>query len=1114
MTSTVTEWLTELGLAQYATVFAENDIDEEVLTRLTAEDLRDLGVTSVGHRRRLLDAISALCGVTPSHPEREAAAEPLMREAAAEPERRQLTVMFCDLVGSTALSTRLDPEDLREMIGAYHSAAAVVVGRFGGFIAKYMGDGVLVYFGYPQAHEDDAERAIRAGLAAIGAISELHTPEPLQVRLGIATGLVVVGDLIGAGAAQERGVVGETPNLAARLQTLAVPNSLVVAETTRRQVGSLFDMIDLGPRELAGFAEPQQIWQVLGESGMVDRFEALRSLETPMVGREDELALLRRRWQQARAGEGRVVLVSGEPGIGKSRLTAALSLAIADDPHACARYFCSPYHQDSALHPFIVQLERAARFQPDDTPEEKLDKLRAILSSRESVELLADLLSLPNSVAELGLTPQRKRQQTFTALLNELEALTRRQPVLAVFEDTHWIDPTSRELLDLVIANVHRWPVLLIITFRPEFVEAWSGQPQVTTLALNRLGASERAALVKELVGEVDLGAETIAEIIDRTDGVPLFVEELTKAVLESSDRAARVAEVLSATTRSARDVPATLHASLMARLDRLGGIAKEIAQIGAVLGREFTYDLIEPVAAHGQKELQTAVGQLSEAGLLFCSGAPPHASYLFKHALVQDAAYGTLLRRRRQELHGRVADALLSTGSASFTASPEIVAHHLQNAGRSAEAVEYWQQAGAQAVRAAANREAVAHFRRAPTLLEAQPPTAPHRRVELAILSQLGPALMSLHGWSAPEVGEVVERAAEIGRQLESSPDLAPAIANLWIFNTARGRLDRAEEISADVTRIARELDDPEILLQAHHCAWATHYHLGRFEKAREHISAGAALYDEARHVHHRHVYLGHDPGVCLLNFDASLRIVLGYPQQALRLAKKGVELARRLGHAPSLGNALWRGAQNFAWQGDTATVIAYTQELLTLSESYGLPLPRAHAMNYLGWALSHDGQSAAGIARIEERLNMLVGMGARVHLNEALCLSAESLLLVGRWREGLERTSRAFDLLAETEERWPEARLHRLHAELLMQSSASRDAVEASLRQAIDVARQQGAKGWELGAATSLARYWGEQGRRAEAFALLSPVYGWFTEGFETPDLKAAKTLLDTLA
>ena len=595
-------WLRGLGLEQYAPAFRANDVDSEVLPELTADDLIGLGVTSIGHRRKLLAAIAALGTEPPTGAQSATSAtsaplSPLTIDA----ERRQLTVMFCDLVGSTALSTRHDPEDLRELIGPYHRCVAETVGRFDGFVAKYMGDGVLIYFGYLQAHEDDAERAVRAGLAVIEAVGRLPAQEALRLRLGIATGLAVVGDLIGEGAAQERGVVGETPNLAARLQALASPNTLVIGEATRRQIGGLFDLADLGPQTLAGFAEPQPAWRIIGESGMLSRFEALRSGATPLVGREEEVELLARRWQQAKSGEGRVVLISGEPGIGKSRLTAALSEHVGTEPHTRLRYFCSPHHQDSALYPFIAQLERAAGFARDDAVDAKLCKFRALLGpgtrDDDDITLLTELLSLPSSAADLNLSPQCKREKLFESVLSQLGTEARQRPVLMVFEDAHWVDPTSRELLDLTVDRVRHLPVLLAITFRSEFQPPWSDRPHVTGLALNRLGERDGEVLVQKLAGNTALTPDIVAEIVERTDGVPLFVEELTKAVLESAAQDDRVAAVLATTSLAAQSVPATLHASLIARLDRLGPAAKEIAQIGAVLGREFAHELIAPVA-------------------------------------------------------------------------------------------------------------------------------------------------------------------------------------------------------------------------------------------------------------------------------------------------------------------------------------------------------------------------------------------------------------------------------------------------------------------------------------------------------------------------------------
>jgi class 3 adenylate cyclase len=761
----VAAWLSRLGLEQYAELFRDNDIDGEILRGMTVDDLKELGISSFGHRRRLLAAITALGAAAPA-----AAVTAASREASApaEAERRQLTVMFCDLVGSTALSTRFDPEDLRELIGDYHRAVAERVGRFDGFVAKYMGDGVLIYFGYPRAHEDDAERAVRAGLAVIEAVGRLPGREDLRVRLGIATGLAVVGDLIGEGAAQERGVVGETPNLAARLQGLAMPNTLVIAEATRRQIGGLFDLADLGPQALAGFAEPQPAWRVIGESGMLSRFEALRSEETPLVGRDEEVELLIRRWQQARSGEGRVVLISGEPGIGKSRLTAALSEHIGTEPHTRLRYFYSPHHQDSALYPVIGQLERAAGFARDDGPETKLDKLATLLApSAEAgdISLLVELLSLPGGdrFAPLELSPQLKKERTFTALRRQLEGLAGKQPVLMIFEDLHWIDPTSREFLDLVLARIDRLPILLVATFRPEFQPPWTGQAHVTVMSLNRLGRGDGAAMIERLAGNAALlPPDVIAEIVERTDGVPLFVEEMTKAVLEAG--AERGRELAASAPATGLGVPATLQASLMARLDRLGAAAKGVAQIGAAIGREFPYELAASVTELPEESLQEALRRLADAGLVFQHGSPPAAEFLFKHALVQDTAYGTLLRGPRQHLHARIAASLEARFPDRVTREPEALARHFSEAQQPDRAVGFWLAAGERAARRSANQEAIGHLNAGLAQLEQLPETPERVRRELTLQRLLGQASSATKGFAAPEAIRVVGQGRSAG--------------------------------------------------------------------------------------------------------------------------------------------------------------------------------------------------------------------------------------------------------------------------------------------------------------------------------------------------------------
>ena len=584
---------------------------------------------AVGHRRKLLDAIAALradaSGKAPSADVATTSSAPSVSPE-DRAERRQVTVMFSDLVGSTALSARMDPEDLREVISAYQKSVAETVGRFGGFVAKYMGDGVLVYFGYPQAHEDDAERAVRAGLELVAAVGDLKTHAALQTRVGIATGLVVVGDLIGSGASQEQAIVGDTPNLAARLQGVAEPNSVVIAESTRKLVGSLFELEDLGPQELKGISGPTRAWAALRPASVEGRFEAMHASGlTDLVGREEELDLLLRRWSKAKSGEGQVVLLSGEAGIGKSRLTAALLERLAAEPHTRLRYFCSPQHTDSAFYPIISQMERAAGLAHDDTAQAKLDKLDTLLAQsltpREDAALLAEMLSLPNDgrYPTLELAPHQRRQRTLEALTTQIEALARRNPVLMIFEDAHWADPTSLEAFGRSVDRIRALGVLLIVTYRPEFEPPWVGQPHVTTLTLNRLGQREIAAMIDRVTGNKPLLANIRQDIVERTDGIPLFIEEMTKAVLEAGgpDDAERAVASIPAPSLA---VPASLHASLMARLDRLGS-AKEVAQIGAVIGREFSHALLAAVARKEEGALQAALDGLIGAGLLFRQG-------------------------------------------------------------------------------------------------------------------------------------------------------------------------------------------------------------------------------------------------------------------------------------------------------------------------------------------------------------------------------------------------------------------------------------------------------------------------------------------------------------
>ena len=858
-------WLRSLGLGKYETAFRENEIDETVLQSLTHETLKELGVTAVGHRLKLLDAIAALrtdAGATSSAADKVPASNaPSAPSPSPEDraERRQVTVMFSDLVGSTALSARMDPEDLREVISAYQKCVAETVQRFGGFVAKYMGDGVLVYFGYPQAHEDDAERAVRAGLDLVATVNGLKTHATLQARVGIATGLVVVGDLIGSGASQEQAIVGETPNLAARLQGVAEPNSVVLAESTRKLLGNLFELQDLGAQDLKGIAGQARAWTALRQASVESRFEAMHASSlTELVGREEELELLLRRWSKAKIGEGQVVLLSGEAGIGKSRLTAAVLERLATEPHTRLRYFCSPQHTDSALYPIISQMERSAGFAHNDTPQAKLDKLDTLLAlsftPRQDAALFAEMLSLPNDgrYPTLELAPQQRRQRTLEALTAQVEALSRSSPVLMIFEDVHWLDPTSLEALGRTLDRLRTLGVLVIVTFRPEFETPWVGRPCVTALTLNRLGEREIAAMIEGVTGNKPLPESIRQDIIERTDGIPLFVEEMTKAVLEAEGEARKTT---AAVPSSAQAVPASLHASLMARLDRLGA-AKEIAQIGAVIGREFSHALLAAVAGKAQAELQSAIHRLMAAGLLFRQGVPPNANYLFKHALVQDASYGTLLREPRRALHARIAETLESQFAEIAENQPELLARHCTEAGLIEKAAGLWGKAGLRSLERSALVEAVEQLDRALDQNAILPGSAALRREQIKLQVALITPLIHVKGYAAPETKvaaerarSFIERAEALGEPPEDRLLLFSVLYSFWVVNYIAFNGDVMRELATEFLALAEKQGATVPLMIGHRVMGISLLSTGNVAQGRTHFERAIALYDLPNH-------------------------------------------------------------------------------------------------------------------------------------------------------------------------------------------------------------------------------------------------------------------------
>jgi predicted ATPase/class 3 adenylate cyclase len=1108
----VAAWLRSLGLERYAPAFHENEVGWELLPKVTADDLKDLGVLLAGHRRKLLDAIATL-GSKPS-----AAAIAISPDlpAVVDAERRQLTILFCDLVDSTALSARLDPEDLHAVIAAYHRVVGDVVAEFDGFVSQYSGDGILAYFGYPQAHEDDAERAVRAGLHIIEGVSRLSVKSVrLQGRVGIATGLVVVGNLNGAGSPQEQSSVGETPNLAARLQMLAEPNAVVIDARTRRLVGDLFEHRDLGAFQVKGIAAPVPVSRVLRAGSIESRFEALRgSALTQLVGREEELDMLSRRWARAKAGDGQIVLVVGEPGIGKSRIATAFSEHIRAEPHLRLRYLCSPYRQDSALYPFIDQLSRASQFGHDDTPAIRLEKLEALLSRTappsEDVALIADLLSLPNSERHPSpnLSPQRKKERTLQALLRQLEGLARQAPVIMVLEDAHWIDPTSRELLDHTVERVRTLPVLLIVTFRPQFQPSWTGQPQVTTLALNRMDRRDRAALVAQVAGSKTLPADVIAQIIDRTDGVPLFIEELTKSILESGLLREEADRYVFDGALQPFAIPTSLHASLLARLDRLASV-RLVAQIGAAIGREFSYTLLRTVSRLPEDELQGALDRLVASELVFQRSAPPDAVYIFKHALVQDAAHDSLLRTARQQLHAQIARALEADFPELLNSQPEVFAQHYTEAGLVRESIACWAKAGHRSIARLAMAEAAAQFDKALRQLALLPDDLERQRQELEVCSALGAVLRGVKGQAAAETGQAYARARALWEKLGYPSGFLQIPYGQSLYHMVRGELDLALRLDEDLLNLSRQRGDSAGLLMGHVSNGRNLMLIGTFALSRMHLEEGIALHNPVSH--HS---LAHQAGIhpSSLAYLGNVLFCLGFPDQAMAQSDAALANARRLAHPQSLAVNLAVISRLLALAGDNAVLGERVDQLVALTTEQGFPYWAAQATIYRGWVKVMNGDITEGISLLRSGLAAYRATGAAAWTTHYLALLAKACELAGQIEEASSLMDDALRIVERTGEGWFAAELNRSKGQLLLQQGNSR-AAEVSYRQALNIAKEQEARLWELRAAVSLARLQRDQGRQQEARDILAPIYNWFTEGFGTSDLKEARVLLDQL-
>ncbi len=1105
----IADWLNKLGLSEYAQCFAENGIDIDVLLELTDQDLEKLGVL-LGHRRRMLRAIRELA--LPST----TATAPIQTKTGLGPEsgaeRRQITVVFTDLVGSTALSTRLDAEDLRSVIGAYHKCVAETVTHFGGFVARYMGDGVLVYFGYPQAHEDDSERAVLAGLALINAVHNLRVGEPLEVRVGAATGSVVVGDLVGSGEAQQRSVVGETPNLAARLQAIAAPNTIVIDESTHRLTGRLFEYEDLGLQDLKGFAKPLRAWRAVGPSVVESRFEALHSADLPLVGRQEEFELLLRRWNQAKSGEGRVVLLSGEAGIGKSRLVAALVAQLQVESFPRLRYSCSPQHEGSALYPVISQLTHAAGIAHGDSDDQKLDKLHSLLAPTTKdpvdVALIAELLSISikDRYLPLELSPQSRKLRTFAALRAQIGELSSRQPLLIVFEDIHWIDPTSLELIELCVDAAEYQKVLVVMTSRPGAAPTWIDRPHVTHMPLNRLPRSHASVMIKGIARSASLSPVLIEQILERADGVPLFIEELTKAVIESGETAT-VSSV-------AQSIPSTLQASLMARLDRLSPI-REVAQIGAAIGREFSFELLRAVYRFSEDQLKEALLQLITAELIYRRSDRTNESYKFKHALVQDAAYGTMLRDQRKDLHERIAKALEQHFPERVSAEPEVLAYHFSQAGLVQPAIKYWQLAGQRATERAGSVEAVAYFDKALALLQTIPETAERNQQELSLLVGRGVPLTAIGSYAAPAVGDNYRRAHTLCKSMGTAPQIFHVLQGLYRFYLVSAELQTALETTTQLLDIGMKSQDRGLLMEAHQAHAFSFGFQGELQAAQEHFEACMAQFDPERFQGRKYLY-STDTATSALCLGALIAWLTGYPDRSAAITEQALERARHVDHSYTLAWALSFAAVLCQLRGDVEMTRSLANECMSLCQQREFPFWLASSRIMHGWSLAADGnQVAIGATEMRDGLAAWRKTGARLYAPYFTCCLAEGYLAAHQPADGLAPLAEVVAIVERTGETWWQPELYRLTGELLSAAGQlDEDGAhpEHFFQQALKIATHQGARSLVLRATMSLCRLGARQGlHRKEAHANLATVFNSFDEGFATGDLRAARKMLD---
>ena len=1118
----ISEWLQALGLERYTKVFDENGFDLEAMALVTDSDLEKLGVL-LGHRRKLIKAAAELNGTASPALAPEAEASRVTPAPAASDgtaaERRQLTVMFCDLVGSTQMSERLDPEDLREVIRAYQESAAQVIERFGGHIAQYLGDGLLVYFGHPLAHEDDAQRAVRAGLGIVAAMTDLSarlmkkTQVRLSVRIGIHTGVVVVGE-VGGGARHEQLALGDTPNLAARLQSLAEVGSVVLSEHTRQLAGQSFECRDLGSHVLKGVAEAVHVWQATGERRAESRFDAAhRGAPAPMVGRDIELATALRAWDQVRVGNGQVVLVCGEPGIGKSRLLEALRETTAPDGAHVWQYQCSPYFVNTALYPVIDNFERALRSERDEAPGSRLDRLARLMREYERPEsdlnLVARLLSLPaeERYGALGMSSQKQKEETLRALNDITAAAARTRPVLMLFEDLHWADPTTLGMLEELLARIEKIPVLLLATHRPEFRPGWDGQPLVTALTLGRLDARQTTAVAGRVAAEKRLPEEIVKQIVSKTDGVPLFVEELTKAILESGLLVDRGDSYTLSGPLPALSIPSTLRDSLMSRLDRLAAV-KEIAQIGACIGREFGHELLSLVSPLKDARLEQALDQLVASELVFGLGSASDSRFMFKHALVRDTAYDSLLKTRRVQIHALIAQALEDHFPETARSEPELLARHLSSADLPERAIPYWLAAGRQATARSANAEAIGHLSKGVELVLTQPASQQRDRIELDLRVSLTTPIIATHGWGGPEFAEAYRQAVDLCDRVDDPDLLSRALYMQWGYGTWTARHRIAEQAATRMLAMAEARGQRVARLMGHGLLGRVQCYIGDIQEGRRNIELSLALADPVQDAVLAMKY-GQDPIMAGLAGLSWCLWALGYPGHARQARDQAIERAELVKHPQTLAYALAVGLWVGLLELDAEHLEPLLLRLNRLIDEQSFKHWNGFALNAQAFVLSERGDKRAAREAAREGRAALEAAGCAIFSPLFASFRARMLLEQGAIAEAQCEVEEALATARRTEEGFALAEIQRLRGEIFLARGEEHSAAEC-FDAALATARAQGARMLELRAATAYARLLVTHERQEQARQLLEPVCSSFSEELPTRDITDARVLV----